>query len=145
MWIHYIWFFNDKYDSCCLVTKSCLSCEPMNCSPPGSSVHRISQAVLEWGCHLLLQGIFPTWPKDRTDISYIGRWILFHWAIREAQVQQYYTHDTKLVKSADAESHMDKPHVRQASHVVRRAFLTAWRVGAPTPALFRGQLIVYYI
>ena len=33
----------------------------MLCSPPGSSVHRISQArVLERGSHFLLQGIFPT-------------------------------------------------------------------------------------
>ena len=31
----------------------------------------------------------------------------------------------QLVKSADAESHMDKLHIRQASHVVICAFLTA--------------------
>ena len=33
-----------------LVTQSCLSlCDPMGCSPPGSSVHRILQArKLEW-------------------------------------------------------------------------------------------------
>ena len=31
------------------------------CSPPGSSVHGILQAgILEWGCHVLLQGIFLT-------------------------------------------------------------------------------------
>ena len=41
---------------------SCLPlCNPMNCSPPGSSVHGIFQAgILEWGCRFLLQGIFPT-------------------------------------------------------------------------------------
>ena len=33
----------------------------MDCSPPGFSVHGISQArILEWGCHFLLQGIFLT-------------------------------------------------------------------------------------
>jgi len=33
----------------------------MGCSLPGSSVHRILQAkILKWGCHSLLQGIFPT-------------------------------------------------------------------------------------
>ena len=34
----------------CLVTKLCLTlCGPMDCSPPGSSVHGISQArILEW-------------------------------------------------------------------------------------------------
>ena len=25
-----------------------------------------------------------SWPRDRTHISWIGRWILYHWAIREA-------------------------------------------------------------
>ena len=35
--------------------------EPVDCSLPGSSVHGILQArILEWGCHALLQGIFPT-------------------------------------------------------------------------------------
>ena len=35
--------------------------DPMHCSPPGSSVHGILQAkILEWVCHVLLQGIFPT-------------------------------------------------------------------------------------
>ena len=35
---------------CCLVIKWCLTlCDPMNCSPPGSSVHGIPQAgILEW-------------------------------------------------------------------------------------------------
>ena len=39
------------------VTQSCLSLsDPMDCSPPGSSVHGIFQArVLEWGCHCLLR------------------------------------------------------------------------------------------
>ena len=45
---------------CCLVAKLCPTlCDPMDCGPPGSSVHRISQArILE--CHFLFQGIFPT-------------------------------------------------------------------------------------
>ena len=36
--------------SCCLVAKSCLTlCDPMDCSPPGSSVHGVLQArALEW-------------------------------------------------------------------------------------------------
>ena len=36
-------------------------CDPMDYSPPGSSVHRIFQTrVLEWVAIVLLQGIFPT-------------------------------------------------------------------------------------
>ena len=35
-------------------------CDPMDSSPPGSSVHRILQARTLVGCHALLQGIFLT-------------------------------------------------------------------------------------
>ena len=42
---------------------SCIQtlCNPLDCSPPGSSVHGILQArILEWmDCHSLLQRIFP--------------------------------------------------------------------------------------
>ena len=38
----------------------CLTlCDPMDYSPPGSSLHGIPQArILEWSCHFLLLGIF---------------------------------------------------------------------------------------
>ena len=55
-------------------------CEPVNCSPPGSSVHGISQArILEWVAISFSRGSF--WPRDRTHASCIGRWIHLHWAI----------------------------------------------------------------
>ena len=43
-----------------LVAQSCPTlCDPVDCSPPGSSVHGISQArILEWGA--IIQVIFPT-------------------------------------------------------------------------------------
>ena len=34
-------------------------CDPVGCSPPGSSVDGILQARILVGCHALLQGIFP--------------------------------------------------------------------------------------
>ena len=42
--------------------QSCLTlCDPMDCSPPGSSVHGDSPGEdTGEGCHALLQGIFPT-------------------------------------------------------------------------------------
>ena len=45
-----------------LVAQSCLTlCHPMDCSSPGSSVHRDSPGKdTGVGCHALLQGIFPT-------------------------------------------------------------------------------------
>ena len=41
------------------VAQSCPTlCDPMDCSPPGSSIHGISQARQRVSCHFLLQG-FP--------------------------------------------------------------------------------------
>ena len=46
----------------CLVTQSCLTlCDPIDYSPPGSTVHGDSPGKnTEVSCHALLQGIFPT-------------------------------------------------------------------------------------
>ena len=45
-----------------LIAQSCPTlCDPMDCSPPGSSVHGILQArILEWVAVSLLQGTFLT-------------------------------------------------------------------------------------
>ena len=53
------WFFNISYAVLCLVAQSCLTiCDPMDCSPPGSSVHAGSLSKNTGvGCHSLLQGI----------------------------------------------------------------------------------------
>ena len=54
----------------CLVTQSCLTlCEPMDCSLPGSSVHGDSPGKnTGMGCHVLLQGIFPTQGSSYNDM-----------------------------------------------------------------------------
>ena len=46
----------------CLVAQSCLTlCDPIDCSPPGSSEHGDSAGKnTEVGCHAFCQGIFPT-------------------------------------------------------------------------------------
>ena len=46
----------------CYIAQSCLTlCDPMNCSPPGSSVHGDSPGKnTRVGCHVLLQEIFPS-------------------------------------------------------------------------------------
>ena len=48
--------------SMCLVTQLCLTyCNPMDCSPPDSSVHGDSPGKNTGvGCHALFQGTFPT-------------------------------------------------------------------------------------
>ena len=64
---------------CYLVTKSCLFCNPMDCSPTGSSVHGISQAgILEWVAIPFSSG--SSRPRDQTLVLCTGRRILYHWA-----------------------------------------------------------------
>ena len=56
-------------------------CNPMNYSPPGSSIHGILQArILEWVAMPSSRG--SSQPRDQTHVSYIsciGRWVLYHW------------------------------------------------------------------
>ena len=69
------------------VVQSCpILWDPMDCSPPGSSVHGISQArILHWVAISSSRGSYR--PRDRTLVSYvscIGRQILYHWATWES-------------------------------------------------------------
>ena len=54
-----------------LVAQSCpVLCNPMECSPPGSSVHGILQArILEWVATSFSRG--SSLPRDRTQVSCI--------------------------------------------------------------------------
>ena len=71
---------------CCSVAESCpVLCDPMDCSPPGSSAHGIFQArILQWVAISFSRG--SSWIRDQTHVSCIGRWILYHWATREALI-----------------------------------------------------------
>ena len=55
-------------------------CDPMDCSPPSSSVHGILQArKLAWVALSFSRG--SSWPRDLTHVSYvscIGRQVLYH-------------------------------------------------------------------
>ena len=55
-----------------LATQSCLILgDPMDCSPPGSSVHGILQAsILEWVAFPFSKGF--SQPRDQTQVSCIG-------------------------------------------------------------------------
>ena len=64
---------SSNLSNCCyLVAKSCLTlCNPMNCSPPGSSVHGISQArILEWVAISFSKG--SSRPRDPTQVCCIA-------------------------------------------------------------------------
>ena len=60
----------------CMRAQSCLTlCNPMICSPPGSSVYRISQArILEW---VVSSSRGSSQSRDQACISCIGRQILY--------------------------------------------------------------------
>ena len=90
------WFYQSKIslpslarlaqsDFCCyLVTKSCPTlCDPVDCSPPGSSVRGISQATISF-----CKGSFQ--PRDQTRVSCIARWIIYHWATGEVPKWLYH-------------------------------------------------------
>ena len=68
----------------CVNAHSCLTlCDPMECRPPGSSVHGISQAkILKWVAISFWRGSSQL--RDWTPVSGIGRWVLYHWAAWEA-------------------------------------------------------------
>ena len=63
-----------------------LFCNPMDCSPPGSTVHGVLLArILEWVAVPFSRG--SSQPRDWVHIScvcWIGRQIPYHWATREA-------------------------------------------------------------
>ena len=79
----------------CLVAQSCLTfCDPMDCSPSGSSVHEIFQArILEWIAILYSRGSFQS--RDRTCVSCVscisctGSLILYNCATWEALLMLY--------------------------------------------------------
>ena len=78
--LHIFWYI--KQSTCSLpvamlVTQSCPTlCNPMDCSLPGFSIHRISQArKLEWIAISSSKG--SSQPKDQTQVSRVGRQILY--------------------------------------------------------------------
>ena len=67
------------------VAQSCPTlCNPMDCSPAGSSIHGIFQArVLDWVAISFPRG--SSWPRNQTLVSRIAGRLFTIWATREAQ------------------------------------------------------------
>ena len=70
----------------CLVAQSCLTlCNPLDSSPPGSSVRGIFQTrILAWVVISFSRG--SSWPRDQTCVSCVADRFFTGWAIREALI-----------------------------------------------------------
>ena len=62
---------------CCMYAQPCLTlCGPMNCSPPGSSVHGMLQArILEWVAVSSLPEIFRTQGSNLRLLCSLHLWV----------------------------------------------------------------------
>ena len=76
-------WIRNTYESISSVTQSCRTlCDPMDCSPSGSSVHGIFQArILEWVAISFFRGSFQ--PRNLTQVSCIAGRLLTIWATME--------------------------------------------------------------
>ena len=81
------WVINTVKSCVCLGAPSCLTlCDPVDCSAPGSSVHGILQArILEWVAMPSSRVSSPL--RGQTQVSYIGRQVLYSRATCEALVK----------------------------------------------------------
>ena len=62
-------FLKTLYSHVCVVTQSCLTlCDPMDCSPPGSSMGIIQARILEWVAISSSKGSSPS--RDQSRVSY---------------------------------------------------------------------------
>ena len=79
-----VWVDEKFLESESEVAQSCLTlCDPVDCSPPGSSIHGILQArILEWVAISFSRG--SSRPRDRTQVSCITRRCFNLSATREA-------------------------------------------------------------
>ena len=102
-----------EFCCCCLVTKSCPTlCNLMDCSPPGSSVHGISQArMLEWVAISFSRG-----PSQTRESNLC----LLHWQV-----------DSFLLSYQRSLIHTGLSSVQLLSRV--RLFATPWTVARHAP------------
>ena len=69
-------------------------CDPMDCSPPGSSVHGILQAILKWIAILFSRG--SSQPRDQTRVSCIAERFFTIWPSGKPQIKCYWSPATPI-------------------------------------------------
>ena len=98
-----------RYIQVCVLSRSVMSSSlrPHGLySPPGSSVHGIFQArILEWVAIPYSRKL--SQPRGQTCDSWIGRWVLYHRAIREAL---WYIHSLGYIAGENNPTYMDRAH-----------------------------------
>ena len=78
--LSYTTFLLRMFETCAQCLQSCMTpWDPMDCSPPGSSVYGILQArILEWVA--ISDSREPSQPRNQTRVSCVGRRSLYHCA-----------------------------------------------------------------
>ena len=120
-----------------VATRLCLTlCNPVNCSPPGSSVHRILQGrILEEVTISFSRG--SSWPRGQTRTSRIvGRFFTI-WATRESR-QFYHTNDNLPMK---------KLRLREAKKHEKMSKTSCWEIQESNSILtnFTAQALDLFI
>ena len=123
----------------CLVAQSCPTlCDSMDCSPPGSSIHGDSPGKNTGvGCHVLLQGIFPTQGSNPSLLH--CRWFFTIWAIWKFQFTQSWK---TLCDPTDCSMlgfpiHHQLPKLTQTHvHRVSEAIQPSHPLSSPSPLAF---------
>ena len=119
-----------------LVTQSCWTLrDPMDCSPPGSSVHRILQArIVEWVATSSFRG--SSWPRYWTQVSCIADRFFTVWTTREAHKMVYFAYNLHI--SSHILCHL---YITCLSESGSRSvmFSSLWPHGLYSPWNFPGQ------
>ena len=96
------WLWSQKWQAACFmrinVAQSCVTlCNSMDCSLPGSSLHRILQArILKWIAISFSRG--SSWPRNQTWVSHVAGRCFFLRATREAsRIHWEFNYLTKAV------------------------------------------------
>ena len=100
-------------------------CDPMDCSPPGSSVHGILQTrILEWVTTLSSRG--SSWPRDRTWIFCIAGRLFTVWATRNWCFRT-------VVLEKTLESPLDCKEIKPVNPKRNQPWIFIGRTGAEAP------------
>ena len=117
------------------------SCDPMDFSPPGSSVHEISQArILEWVAISFSRG--SSQPRDQTQVSCIAGRFFMNRATRAGYTLHRASQEVPVVKDPP-DNGGDIRHVSSvlqkgiATHCSILAWRTPWTLAHQAPLSMR--------